>query len=87
MSNEKPILLQLQICLYHPHPNQSHRYTRQIIRITNKTTCREVLAHYVPEPNTARLVETCLGFGMISKSFSSTNNLFLHRERENSLDK
>ncbi|CAF3193942.1 unnamed protein product [Rotaria socialis] len=53
---------QLQICLYHPHPNQSHRYTRQIIRITNKTTCREVLTHYVPDPNTARLVETCLGF-------------------------
>ncbi|CAF1259481.1 unnamed protein product [Rotaria magnacalcarata] len=53
---------QLQICLYHPHPNQSHRYTRQIIRITTKTTCREVLTHYVPDPNTARLVETCLGF-------------------------
>ncbi|CAF1121904.1 unnamed protein product [Rotaria sp. Silwood1] len=53
---------QLQICLYHPHPNQSHRYTRQIIRITNQTTCREVLTHYIPEPNTARLVETCLGF-------------------------
>ena len=54
---------QLQICLYHPHPNQSHRYTRQIIRIHNKTTCREVLTHYIPEPSTARLIETCLGFG------------------------
>ncbi|CAF0858886.1 unnamed protein product [Rotaria sordida] len=53
---------QLQICLYHPHPQQPHRYTRQILRITNQTTCREVLTHYIPEPNTARLVETCLGF-------------------------
>ncbi|CAF3494441.1 unnamed protein product [Adineta steineri] len=53
---------QLQICLYHPHPNQFHRYTRQIIRINDKTTCREVLTHFVPEPSTARLVETCLGF-------------------------
>ncbi|UJR24911.1 hypothetical protein I4U23_006275 [Adineta vaga] len=53
---------QVQICLYHPHPNQSHRYTRQIIRITDKTTCREVLTHYIPESSTARLVETCLGF-------------------------
>ena len=70
----------MQICLYHPHPNQSHRYTRQIIRINSKTTCREALTHYIPEPSTARLVETCLGFGnVILFSFSSN---MIERKKE-----
>ena len=52
----------MNICLYNPHPNQAHRYTRQMTRFNGKITCREALIHYIPEPNYARLAETCLGF-------------------------
>ncbi|CAF2457592.1 unnamed protein product [Rotaria sp. Silwood2] len=58
MSNDD----QLQLCLYHSHLNQPYRYTRQIIRINENTTCQEVLKRHVSDSNTALLIETCLGF-------------------------
>lgn len=74
------LFFQLQICLYHPHPNQPHRYTRQIIRINNRTTCREVLTNYIPQPNTASLIETCLGFGKSSLIKVQMEWIVLERE-------
>ncbi|CAF3452112.1 unnamed protein product [Rotaria sp. Silwood1] len=65
---------QFQLCLYHSHLKQPHPYTRQIIRINEKTTCQEVLRCHILNQNTARLIET--GFG-----FDNHHSQYLQRRR------